>query len=164
MADAAFQTIGRWMTAAICAAAMSLAQAAPHMPAHAGAVSFRQPANFGFGGFSTHPAFIRQPGADYLQIARSTYPETGRSPRSRAAASSRHERLLPPAAAGGIPYRPVSENARNVPRPPDNSAYVRAGSIRDAVTRYNEERESGRVAPRPPSPGTRMPDPWLYRN
>lgn len=164
MADAAFQTIGRWMTAAICAAAMSLAQAAPHTPTHADSVSFRQAESLGVGGFLMRPALVRQPGVDYLRMARSTYPETGRPLPPRAAAPSRHDRSLPRAAPWGMPYRPVSENGRNAPRPPDNSAYVRAGSIRDAVTRYNEERESGRVAPRPPSPGAHAPDPWLFRN
>ncbi len=161
MADVVFQTIGRWAAAAICAAAISLAQAAPH----AASVSFRQPEGFGFGGFFTRPALGRQAGGNDLHMARSTYPDDAPSPSTRAGSPPRRApRMFPPVVSGGIQYRPVSESARNVSRPPGASAYMRAGSIRDAVTRYNEERESGHAVPRPPSAGARTPDPSLYRN
>jgi hypothetical protein len=71
---------------------------------------------------------------------------------------------MPQMAAGGIPYRPVSESARNVPRSSGNTAYMRAGSIRDAVTRYNEERGTGRPTPQTSGAGARTPDPGVYRN
>ncbi|TAM02304.1 MAG: hypothetical protein EPN70_17230 [Paraburkholderia sp.] len=65
---------------------------------------------------------------------------------------------------GNGPITPVSAQTRSVPHPPADSP-VRAGSIREDVARYNEERgafrpvqqRSGGEAPRPP-----MPSP--YRN
>ncbi|MEX3967901.1 hypothetical protein AB4Y42_37855 [Paraburkholderia sp. EG286B] len=65
---------------------------------------------------------------------------------------------------GGNPITPVSAESRPVPHPPADSP-VRAGSIREDVARYNEERggsyrqypRNGGEVPRPP-----MPSP--YRN
>ena len=62
---------------------------------------------------------------------------------------------------GGI--TPVSAETRGVPRPPADSAMVRAGSIREDVARYNEER-STRPVPRPPEDMSRAPGPSPYRN
>jgi hypothetical protein len=62
---------------------------------------------------------------------------------------------------GGI--TPVSAETRAVPRPPADSAMVRAGSIREDVARYNEER-STRAVPRPPDDMSRAPGPSPYRN
>ncbi|WP_224045066.1 hypothetical protein [Paraburkholderia unamae] len=63
----------------------------------------------------------------------------------------------------GNPITPVSAETRQVPHPPADSP-VRAGSIREDVARYNEERgafrplqRNGGEVPRPP-----MPSP--YRN
>ncbi|RKP49339.1 hypothetical protein D7S89_11255 [Trinickia fusca] len=67
-------------------------------------------------------------------------------------------------APSGWPLRAVSDDSRNVPRPPGAAPDLRAGSIRAAVTRYNEEHEANRVVPRPPGPSGRLPDPSLYRN
>jgi len=70
----------------------------------------------------------------------------------------------PSAPPSGFPYRPVSQDARSVPRPQGNATYLRAGSIRDAITRYNEERDTSRPVARPPAPSSRPPDPSIYRN
>ena len=50
--------------------------------------------------------------------------------------------------AAQSPYRTISADARGVPHPPNGSAPMRAGSIREDVTRYNEER-GGRPMPPP---------------
>jgi hypothetical protein len=62
---------------------------------------------------------------------------------------------------GGI--TPVSAETRSVPHPPADAAMVRAGSIREDVARYNEERSS-RSVPRPPDEMSRPPGPSPYRN
>ncbi|PCE25895.1 hypothetical protein BWP39_15310 [Paraburkholderia acidicola] len=66
-----------------------------------------------------------------------------------------------PQYAGAI--TPVSAEARPVPRPSGNPTIVRAGSIREDVARYNEERGFSRPAPRPPDDMSR-PGASPYRN
>ncbi|MBP0588747.1 hypothetical protein J8I87_03245 [Paraburkholderia sp. LEh10] len=64
--------------------------------------------------------------------------------------------------AGAI--TPVSTESRNTPRPPSNTQPAHIGSIRDDVTRYNEERGASRQIPRPPGDSSRIPSPSPYRN
>jgi hypothetical protein len=64
--------------------------------------------------------------------------------------------------AGAI--TPVSTDSRNAPRPPANAQSAHVGSIRDDVTRYNEERGASRQIPRPPGDSSRMPSASPYRN
>ena len=64
--------------------------------------------------------------------------------------------------AGAI--TPVSTDSRNAPRPPVNAQSAHVGSIRDDVTRYNEERGASRQIPRPPGDSSRMPSASPYRN
>ncbi len=61
------------------------------------------------------------------------------------------------------PITPVSEPMRQVPHPPADSP-VRAGSIREDVARYNEERGSFRPSPRGGGEVPRPPMPSPYRN
>jgi hypothetical protein len=61
------------------------------------------------------------------------------------------------------PITPVSEQMRPVPHPPADSP-VRAGSIREDVARYNEERGSFRPFPRNGAEVPRPPMPSPYRN
>ncbi|WP_413187536.1 hypothetical protein [Paraburkholderia sacchari] len=61
------------------------------------------------------------------------------------------------------PIQPVSAEARQVPRPPADSP-VRAGSIREDVARYNEERSSYRPFQRGGGEVPRPPMPAPYRN
>ncbi|RQH04736.1 hypothetical protein [Paraburkholderia dinghuensis] len=61
------------------------------------------------------------------------------------------------------PITPVSEPMRPVPHPPADSP-VRAGSIREDVARYNEERGSFRPVPRGGGEVPRPPMPSPYRN
>lgn len=70
------------------------------------------------------------------------------------------------ASVGGYrtsPITPVSEPVRPVPHPPADSP-VRAGSIREDVARYNEERGSFRPFPRNGGEVPRPPMPSPYRN
>lgn len=60
-------------------------------------------------------------------------------------------------------YRPVSDEARTLARE-GGAAYLRAGSIRADIARYNEERTPNRV-PRPPGDDARGSGPsHVYRN
>jgi hypothetical protein len=72
-----------------------------------------------------------------------------------------------PGNGGNVPYpgaiTPISTEARPVPHPPANSP-VRAGSIREDVARYNEERSTYRPLPRQAEEGPRQPMPSPYRN
>jgi hypothetical protein len=178
MADAGLRTIGRWATVAVCVAGLSLAYARPrtasHDNPHAASISFRQPDNAMLGGWFAHSWFDRQSTTSSRVDSRYPAPRidgqtaAGLSP-DRPNGHQRPARVrrlsaMPQMAAGGIPYRPVSESARNVPRSSGNTAYMRAGSIRDAVTRYNEERGTGRPTPQPSGAGARTPDPGVYRN
>ncbi|MDR3098660.1 MAG: hypothetical protein LBV73_16500 [Paraburkholderia sp.] len=61
------------------------------------------------------------------------------------------------------PIHPVSADARQVPHPPADSP-VRAGSIREDVARYNEERSTFRPFQRNGGEGPRPPMPTPYRN
>lgn len=63
--------------------------------------------------------------------------------------------------SGGI--TPVSTEARQVPHPPADSP-VRAGSIREDVARYNEERAAFRPYTRGGGDSGRPPMPSPYRN
>ncbi|RDV00008.1 peptide-binding protein [Trinickia dinghuensis] len=70
----------------------------------------------------------------------------------------------PAIAPATVPFRPVSEEARTLARE-GGAAYLRAGSIRADIARYNEEREANRPVPRPPNAGVpRPPQSSLYRN
>lgn len=62
---------------------------------------------------------------------------------------------------GGI--TPVSAETRPTPHPPADSP-VRAGSIREDVARYNEERAAFRPFARGSADGPRPPMPSPYRN
>lgn len=161
MADSGLETIGRWLAAGVCAAAMTLVQA---QPAH---VSFRPSA--GLLAINAAPrGEARAPAPAMYRTAHTAYVERGLGRAAALPRGARHSaggRLVAklPAGPGRAPYRAISHDARNAP-PAGNAAYLRAGSIRDAVTRYNEERVTGRAAPRPPAASQRLPDPSLYRN
>ena len=63
----------------------------------------------------------------------------------------------------GNPITPVSAETHQVPHPPADSP-VRAGSIREDVARYNEERGALRPFPRNGGEVPRPPMPSPYRN
>jgi hypothetical protein len=168
MADTGFRKFGRWAAAALCAAALSLAHAQPPREAQAafgpaGGMRMASPA-------SPAPAYFGSPRA---------YPDSrgGYGAHYRVGASDRTARPAPsgrygpawvaPARVGspGAPLRPVSEVVREVPRPSGNSTYMRSGSIREDIARYNAERGTERPTPRPQSNNVpRPPMPSPYRN
>jgi hypothetical protein len=152
MSGSRYRSIGRSAAAVICAAAVALAYAHPQLAPYAASISFRQPAGFAPRTFERH--------ADTPQPT----PGLGQNPESRALSNLRGGRQQRLSAASGMPYRPTSANAHNGQRPPGNVVYLRAGSIRDAVTRYNEERGASRTSPRPSNPAARPPDAPDYRN
>jgi hypothetical protein len=62
-----------------------------------------------------------------------------------------------------LPVRPVSDDARTLARE-GGAVYLRAGSIRADIARYNEERAPNRP-PHPPAAGARSsPSGSVYRN
>jgi hypothetical protein len=160
MAASAFNTFGRWAAAALGAVALSLAHAqpphAPHAPltprasftesTTAARASARAP---------EHPAGVTASRrAARRQFAVTVDPYGHGGPRLAPAAS---------AAPAGPFYRPVSEEARTLARE-GGAAYLRAGSIRSDIARYNEERGVNR-APHPPATGARSSEsPPVYRN
>ncbi len=162
MADWRFFTLLRWTAAALCAAAIPLASAQPH----AANISFQPRAgSFALESFPRSAAHA-QPGPGFYQTAHTGEGER-RGQRSPVVCGARRGARLggvPSAPPSGFPYRAISQDARNVPRPAGNATYLRAGSIRDAVTRYNEERDTSRPVARPPAPSSRPPDPSIYRN
>jgi hypothetical protein len=186
MADWGLRTIGRWTAVAACVTGLSLAYARAHSATHdhprPASISFRQTDKAAFGGWFAHSWFDRQsttssradPHYSAARIntgfdARFDAHTAAKSASARPNGHPRPARVrrlsgLPPMGAGGIAYRPVSESARGVPRASGNTAYMRAGSIRDAVTRYNEERGTGRSTAQPSGAGARTPDPGVYRN
>jgi hypothetical protein len=66
--------------------------------------------------------------------------------------------------AYGTPIRPINETAKPFQRQDPNPPYVRAGSIRADVARYNEERDSNRFVPRPPNAVAHPPTPSPYHH
>ncbi|NRO98601.1 hypothetical protein GWC77_21995 [Paraburkholderia sp. NMBU_R16] len=162
MADWSFTTLLRWTAVALCAAAIPLASAQPH----AANISFRPHASPFALDQAPRLAGRSEPGPGFYQTAH-TDDGQRRGPKGPFARGARRGGRLvaaPSAPPSGFPYRPVSQDARNVPRAQGNATYLRAGSIRDAVTRYNEERDTSRPVARPPAPSSRQPDPSIYRN
>jgi len=146
MADSAFHIFLRWVGVALCAAATSLAYARPPQASHGG--------RGGHGG-APAGAFWRAPapsagaaprGGGQRSFVVTTSPYGHGGPRVAPA---------PSVAAAATPFRPVSEEARALARD-GGAAYLRAGSIRADIARYNEERGPTHP-PRPPSVGGRPP-------
>jgi len=139
MAESAVKNIGRWAAGALCALAIALAHA---QPPHG------------------HVAFFGAPSGARLTAERAWHPPTRpiAGPPSRRAEHPFVMTINPYAHAGArfapspaianaaVPLRPVSDEARALPR--DGGAA--AGSLRADIARYNEERGANRPARRPP--------------
>ncbi|MGN6084124.1 peptide-binding protein [Trinickia sp.] len=159
MADSALNIIGRWAAAALCAAAASIAHA---QPPHGYRAQFAAP--------NAH-AFWGAPHRSAAPLAPHRVPR-GNEPRSFVMATDAyghggaHIVPAPALAPSTVPFRPVSDEARTLAREGGN-AYMRAGSIRADIARYNEEREATHV-PRPPNANGDEPrgarQPSVYRN
>jgi hypothetical protein len=162
MADSALKIIGRWVAGALCAAAAAIAHAQP-------------PHGYGYRAPFAGPRIHAFRGAQNV-------PRPGIAPHSQSRTyAARHPFVMamdpyghggtrrvpaPALAPSTVPFRPVSDEARTLAREGGN-AYLRAGSIRADIARYNEEREATHI-PRPPNtnsetpPGQRQPS--VYRN
>ena len=144
MTERVKRKIGRWVAGVLGALLLPLALA---QPPHGGGHAF---GGHGFGGGDMRA--YGQPAGGGLRLA----------PRgSRRCTRRRRERLRLPLGlrptpsyghyAAQSPYRPISADVRQVPRPPGGgNVPLRAGSIRADVARYNEER-GGRPMPPPRS-------------
>jgi hypothetical protein len=154
--------IGRWLVGAGLATAVVLAHAQrlhapsddfPHAmmsgSAYGGAGSFDGlRANVG-GGLRNYSMRAERPGREALPFGRYY------------GASPYEIRRFTAGYSGGI--TPISAEARAVPRRPADSS-IRAGSIREDVARYNEERAAFRPFARGSADGPRPPMPSPYRN
>ena len=126
----------------------------------------RPPRDTPGGAFAAAPRAMGRAGAGFA------HNHVGRSSSARVFAQAPHAAIplnpyrlgpnrIPPMAANV--YEPVSESARNAGHGAGGAVYMRAGSIREDIARYNEERENGRPPQRPPAAGPHAPA-SLYRN
>jgi hypothetical protein len=153
MADSAFHIFGRWTVIAFCAVAASLVHAQPPRGPHPGPVGPHAGLAASFA-----RSFARAPNRPMIAGG------PGRDARPFGAMANPYRRGGPALmAAPAIPVRPVSDDARTLARE-GGAVYLRAGSIRADIARYNEERAPSRV-PRPPAADSRpSPSAPLYRN
>jgi hypothetical protein len=153
MADSAFYLFGRWAVIAFCAVAASLAQAQPPRGPRAGPVGPHAGLAASFA-----RSFAHGPNRPMTAGA----PSRGSRAFGAMADPYRHggPGFVP---APALPVRQVSDDARTLARE-GGAVYLRAGSIRADIARYNEERAPNRV-PRPPANDNRSsPSAPLYRN
>ncbi|WP_240324636.1 peptide-binding protein [Trinickia diaoshuihuensis] len=144
--------IGRWVAVVLCTFAASLALA---QPPH-GHEGWFAPSR----GASLWRAPSRAAGPVIRPSARRAFMMSG-NPYGHGAA-----RMVPAPVAlpAAMPLRPVSDEARTLARE-GGAAYLRAGSIRADIARYNEEREATRPPPPPNGHVPRPPQPpSAYRN
>ncbi|WP_175721291.1 peptide-binding protein [Burkholderia anthina] len=153
--------VGRWVAGALCALLMPLALA---QPPHGGGRAF---GGHGFGGGDMH-AYGRPAGG--AQVWRRAVPPGGARAGGVSGYGSRWGLRPTPSYghyAAQSPYRPISADSRQMPRPPGGgNVPLRAGSIRADVARYNEER-GGRPMPPPRSQEEPAHSPFFspfYRN
>ncbi|HHV7523954.1 TPA: peptide-binding protein [Burkholderia orbicola] len=147
MTERVKRKIGRWVAGVLGALLMPLALAQPPHGGH------------GFGGHGFGGGDMRAygqpaggPGAG--PIWRRAAPPAGVRPGGVNGSGSRWGLRPTPSYghyAAQSPYRPISAEVRQMPRPPGGgNVPLRAGSIRADVARYNEER-GGRPMPPPRS-------------
>ncbi|KVN36210.1 peptide-binding protein [Burkholderia pyrrocinia] len=158
MTDRVKRKIGRWVAGVLCALLVPLALAQPPHGGH------------GFGGGDRGlRASGQSPGGGYPMWRHA--PQAGGGPRMGVNGYGPRWGLRPTPSYGHYaaqsPYRPISADARQVPRPPGGgNVPLRAGSIRADVARYNEER-GGRPMPPPRTQDEPAHSPYFspfYRN
>jgi hypothetical protein len=157
MAELGSRNIGRWAVGALCAAVLSFAHAQPPRSDHGGGGAR------GYGGQAMHASRAETRG--YAAQRRVAGP--GQNARVAAGGGSWMGPSGTPSGRDpvyGTPIRPVSEVTRPFQRQDPNPPYMRSGSIRADITRYNEERDSSRFVPRPPNDVPHPPAPSPYRN
>lgn len=156
MAASVLHTFLRWTAAVLCGFALSLAYAqAPH----AARGGFMAQGNRVFARAPVRPASASAsrggPRRQFGQFGMTVDPYGHGGPRAAPVAA------IPPP---GPFYRPVSEEARTFARE-GGAVYLRAGSIRADIARYNEERGPNHAVPHPPTRGARSSEsPPVYRN
>ncbi|KML55281.1 peptide-binding protein [Burkholderia cepacia] len=147
MTERVKRKIGRWVAGVLGTLLMPLALAQPPHGGHA------------FGGHGFGGGDMRAYGQAYGQagggpVWRRVPPPAGVRPGGVSSYGSRWGLRPTPSYghyAAQSPYRPISADARQMPRPPGGgNVPLRAGSIRADVARYNEER-GGRPMPPPRS-------------
>ncbi|TCW81378.1 peptide-binding protein [Burkholderia sp. SRS-46] len=158
MTDRVKRKIGRWVAGVLGALLVPLALAQPPHGGH------------GFGG-GEHGlrAYGQAPGGGQQVWRRA--PQAGAGARMGVSGYGPRWGLRPTPSYGHYaaqsPYRPISADARQVPRPPGGgNVPLRAGSIRADVARYNEER-GGRPMPPPRAQEEPAHSPYFspfYRN
>ncbi len=184
--------IGQWTLGAVLAALVALAHAQPSFAPHGGGGGFHGGGGFGHapmmreaspmhwgggghfgGGMAAAGGRERHNGAAPMRIA----DQGGWRERGAQGGARQSERRETPGFSnnpygngfgngfngGRGPIQPVSAEARQVPHPPADSP-VRAGSIREDVARYNEERAAFRPFQRGGGDVPRPPMPSPYRN
>lgn len=164
MTERVKRKIGRWVAGVLGALLMPLALAQPPHGGHA------------FGGHGFGGGDMRAYGQAYGQaggvgpVWRRVPPPAGVRPGGVSSYGSRWGLRPTPSYghyAAQSPYRPISADARQMPRPPGGgNVPLRAGSIRADVARYNEER-GGRPMPPPRSQEEPAHSPYFspfYRN
>lgn len=169
---AGLRRIGRWTLGASFAALAVLAHAHSYQEAQRGGGQ-RPPAMQAMRPMHGAPQRVGAPPARWGAVggqAGAREPRVGANARSSYGYGAGPMRVADPAAyahragaayPGGI--TPVSAETRPVPHPPADSP-VRAGSIREDVARYNEERGAFRPFPRNGGEVPRPPMPSPYRN
>ncbi|MGU7771344.1 peptide-binding protein [Burkholderia sp. MR1-5-21] len=161
MTDRVKRKIGRWAAGVLCALLMPLALAQPPHGGHGfgggGMRAYGQPSG-GSPVWRRIPQGGGAPGGARFGVGVNGY--GGARWGLRPTPSYGHY-------AAQSPYRPISADARQVPRPPGGGNMpLRAGSIRADVARYNEER-GGRPLPPPRSQEEPAHSPFFspfYRN
>ncbi|VWC30041.1 peptide-binding protein [Burkholderia arboris] len=164
MTERVKRKIGRWVAGVLGAFLMPLALAQPPHGGH------------GFGGHGFGGGDMRaygQPnggGQGGVPVWRRAPPPAGVRPGGVSGYGSRWGLRPTPSYghyAAQSPYRPISADVRQMPRPPGGgNVPLRAGSIRADVARYNEER-GGRPMPPPRSQEEPAHSPFFspfYRN
>ncbi|HDR9505195.1 peptide-binding protein [Burkholderia sp. MS455] len=164
MTERVKRKIGRWVAGVLGALLMPLALAQPPHGGHGfgghgfGGGDMRAYGQQAGGGFGGGPVWRRVP------------PPAGARAGGVSSYGSRWGLRPTPSYghyAAQSPYRPISADARQMPRPPGGgNVPLRAGSIRADVARYNEER-GGRPMPPPRSQEEPSHSPYFspfYRN
>ncbi|MGG1945173.1 peptide-binding protein [Trinickia sp. NRRL B-1857] len=158
MADCVLKIMGRWVAVVLCTLVASIVHAQPPHGREAwfapsrGAALWRAPNPRGVPN-RVAAAPIRRPAHRTFVMSTDPY--------GRGSARMVPAPVVEPAT---VPLRPVSDEARMLARE-GGAAYLRAGSIRADIARYNEEREATHVAPPPNARVPRPPpSPSIYRN
>lgn len=153
--------IGRWLVGAGLATAVVLAHAQRLHAPSGGFPHATMSRAMIYGGAGHFDGLRANVGGSRDYPMRAEWPAREALPGRYYGASPYGIRRLQAGYGGGITL--ISAEARPVPHPPADSP-IRAGSIREDVARYNEERAAFRPFARGSADGPRPPMPSPYRN